>query len=75
MEYTTKKGKILEHLKKYGSLTSGEAIENYKSTRLSAVIYDLKAEGHNIVPERVSVTDDNGKEISFYVRYHYVAGN
>ena len=33
---------IEDHIKKYGSITSWEAILNYHITRLSARIYDLK---------------------------------
>lgn len=33
---------VEEHLKKYGSITSWEAIQNYKATRLSAIIFNLR---------------------------------
>ena len=35
----TQKEVILEHLRKYGSITSMEAIEKYHITRLAAVIF------------------------------------
>lgn len=34
--------KVLEHLQKYGSITSLEAIELYGATRLSAIIFNLR---------------------------------
>lgn len=33
---------VLNHLKTYGSITSMEAIERYKATRLSAIIFELR---------------------------------
>lgn len=34
--------KVLEHLQKYGSITSLEAFELYGATRLSAIIFNLR---------------------------------
>lgn len=45
---------ILEHLQEHGSITSLEAIEKYRCTRLSHYIYLLRKEGNNIVSEDVS---------------------
>jgi hypothetical protein len=39
---TNKTQKVLEHLKKYGKITSLEAIDLYGATRLSAIIYNLR---------------------------------
>ena len=44
----TKKSEVLKHLKVKGSITSLEAIELYGATRLSAIIFNLRKEGHNI---------------------------
>ena len=33
---------VEEHLTKYGSITSWDAIEKYKATRLSAIIFNLR---------------------------------
>lgn len=38
----TKTDMVREHLEKNGSITSWEAIQNYKATRLSAIIFNLK---------------------------------
>ena len=40
--------KVLEHLQKHKSITSLEAIELYSATRLSAIIYNLRARGYKI---------------------------
>ena len=40
--------KVLEHLLSGKSITSWEAIKLYKATRLSAIIFDLRAKGYNI---------------------------
>lgn len=39
---------VLEHLQKYGAITSMEAFDNYGITRLSAKVFDLKKEGYSI---------------------------
>lgn len=44
---------ILEHIKKNGSITSLEAFELYRITRLSGRIHDLRAQGNNITTEKV----------------------
>ena len=38
----TKTAKVLEHLKKFKTITSWEAIQLYKATRLSAIIFNLR---------------------------------
>lgn len=51
---STKYEKVLEHLKKHGSITSWEAITKYRATRLSDIIFRLRKEGHIIetLPEK-----------------------
>jgi hypothetical protein len=39
---------ILWHLKKYGSITSYEAIREYGATRLSAIIFNHRKNGYDI---------------------------
>lgn len=64
----TKKQKVLDHLKKHGSITSWEAIQNYKATRLSGIIYELRyTQGLLITSERVT-----GRDGTNFVRYHLV---
>ena len=57
--------KVLEHLKEYGSITSMEAIENYSATRLSAIIYNLRKRGYDIVTEDIQFVDRYGNENTF----------
>jgi hypothetical protein len=58
---------ILKHLKSGKSLTSWQAIQKWRITRLSGRIYDLIHDGHNIVAEMVQ---RNGKR---FARYRLVA--
>lgn len=60
---------ILEHLQEHGSITSLEAIDKYRCTRLSHYIYLLRKEGYVIESEDVtfihSITGRKGQ----YSRY------
>lgn len=42
---------ILNHLQTKGTLTSKQAFELYGVTRISAVVFDLRKMGYNIVTE------------------------
>ena len=46
---------IKNHLEKYGSITQLEAFKKYGISRLSARIYNLRAEGLNIITTRKKV--------------------
>ena len=65
------KVRILNHLTKYGSITWKEASRLYDVPRLSAVIFELKALGHNIVTERVEEINDYGEKSRIAV-YHLI---
>lgn len=60
----TKTDAILDHLKRYKRITSWEAIELYKATRLSAIIFNLKERGYEIVTQ--IVTDNRGTRWGVY---------
>ena len=45
----TQELQILNHLKKHKFITSWEAIQEYRITRLSARIYELREKGHKII--------------------------
>lgn len=45
--------KILNHLKEHKKITSIEAFEKYRITRLSARIHDLREQGHKITSDMV----------------------
>jgi len=59
----TKKKRILNHLKSGKTITSMEAIDLFKCTRLAAVIHSLKDEGYSIENKSVKGTNTN------YARY------
>jgi hypothetical protein len=44
---------VLKHLQFHKKITSWEAITKYQATRLAAIIFRLKEEGHNITTEMV----------------------
>lgn len=44
----TQCNRVLDHLRRYGSITTKEAFELYGITRLSGRIFDLRHAGHNI---------------------------
>jgi ribosomal protein S8 len=64
----TLKDRILEHLKTKGEISSKEAIDAYGVTRLAAVVFELKCNGHNIMSEIRTVTNRYGDDcrVSFY---------
>lgn len=57
--------KVLEHLRKHGTITSLEAIELYGATRLSDIIYRLRKKGHNIKTEDLPFTDRFGSKSTY----------
>ena len=59
----SQENQILNHLKKHKFITSWEAIQEYRITRLSARIYELRERGHNIITKNVS---ENGKRFAEY---------
>lgn len=64
----TQKEMILQHLKRHGSITPKDAIDNYGIMRLGARIYDLKSEGYKIVTETEHGINRFGRPIA-YARY------
>ena len=64
MQKNTQRSVILAHLQNHGSITSMEAFERYGATRLSAIIYDLKHQGHNIEVETIRVKTRYGRKTS-----------
>lgn len=65
---TNKTEKVLEHLEKYGCITSLEAIEKYGATRLSAIIFNLRKRGYDIDTVDLPFTDRFGTK-SHYGKY------
>ena len=70
------KTSLLDYLKKYGSITSVEAIRDLGNTRLSATIFVLKDEGHNIETEDTKVATrwtnkDGSRKTTTVAKYIY----
>ena len=59
----TQEAQILNHLKKHKLITSWEAIQGYRITRLSARIYELREKGYNIITTYNTI---NGKTFAEY---------
>jgi len=64
---------VLEHLQTYGYITSMEAIEKYKATRLSAIIYNLRGRGYRIETIKIPFVDSYGTK-STYGKYVLIEG-
>ena len=59
----TQENQILNHLIKHKFITSWEAIQEYRITRLSARIYELREKGYQIVTKNIT---ENGKTFAEY---------
>ena len=60
---------ILKHLQEHGSITSLEAIQKYKCTRLSQYILLLRKEGYKIKNEDVPFVHSVTGRKAVYTRY------
>jgi hypothetical protein len=65
---TTKTAQVLKHLKEKGSIDSWTAIQQYGATRLSAIIFNLRRRGYDIVSIPNSVLDRNNN-VCNYTKY------
>lgn len=63
--------KILAYLQKHGSITSWEAIQHFRCTRLSGRVFDLKKRGFNIVATMEEGKNSDG-EVCRYARYRLI---
>lgn len=70
---TNKTEKVLEHLKTYGYITSMEAYDNYKATRLGDIIFRLRNKGVKIETINISFIDSYGTK-SHYGKYILIEG-
>lgn len=59
---------VLEHLVRYGSITSFEAFKRYGCTRLSARIFVYRKKGYDIVTRQETVKNRYGNPTT-YARY------
>lgn len=63
----TQNEKILRHLRKYGSITPLEALEEYGIMRLASRISDLKKEGAPITREIATSRNRFGESVRYAV--------
>ena len=61
---------VLRHLEEHGSITSMEAMELFGTTRLGAIIYNLRKRGHDIEAVTEGGMDRFGHAAN-YARYVY----
>ena len=59
----TQENIILDHLKEHKFITTWEAIQEYRITRLSARIYELREKGYQIITKNIT---ENGKTFAEY---------
>jgi hypothetical protein len=64
---TTKSSQVKKHLENKGSIDSWTAINLYGATRLSAIIFNLRRAGHNIVSQPATIKDRNGNLCNFVI--------
>lgn len=67
----TQAQQILEHLQMYNGITSMESFQKYGITRLSARIYELRCDGHNIRSENITVPTRTGSSATI-ARYSLI---
>ena len=58
---------VKTHLEKYHTITSMEAFQRYKITRISAVIYNLRDSGLKIVTEYETTKNIYGERTTYGV--------
>jgi predicted membrane GTPase involved in stress response len=63
----TKSGQVKSHLFEKGKIDSWTAIELYGATRLSAIIFNLRKRGFEIISQPTTVKDRNGNLCNFAV--------
>ena len=68
MATKTQKERVLEHLKKYGTITSWEAIMNYGCTRISEYIRQLRCDGYLIKSVNTKNKNRYG-DVVYYATY------
>lgn len=59
------KERVLAYMEEHGSISSMEAFKDLGVTRLSAVIFDLRADGYEIDAKREKTVNRYGDKVSF----------
>ena len=68
MKDNTQRKAILDHLMTQKSITSMEAFELYGATRLSAIVFDLRKMGYDIVTHNMHTINRYGQNTN-YAKY------
>ena len=63
----TAKDRVLEHLEKYKTITSWEAIQNYGITRLSEYIRQLRVDGYVIASNWTENVNRYGDKVRYVI--------
>ena len=61
----TQNERVIEYIKRFGSITTFEAFSELGITRLSARIFDLEAIGYSFNRETISKVNRMGDKVSF----------
>lgn len=61
----TQKDRVLKYMQDFGKITPLDAIREFGCLRLSARIFDLKRDGHNIVSETETSKNRYGESVSY----------
>jgi len=61
---------VLKHLKKKGEIDSWTAITKFKATRLSAIIYNLKARGYKITTREEINKETQCRYVVYMLEYN-----
>lgn len=59
--------KILEYMRRYGSISTLDAMLDLSVMRLASRIHDLKCQGYKISSETVTATNRFGEPVSFKI--------
>lgn len=63
----TQKDRVLKYMQDFGKITPLDAIREFGCLRLSARIFDLKRDGHNIITETETSKNRYGDSVSYAV--------
>lgn len=65
MNKMNQRQRVLAYIKKFGSISSMEAFQDLGTTRLSAVIFDLRKKGYPIASRTEKVKNRFGETVYF----------
>lgn len=69
----SQKQMVLDYMREFGSITPVDAFRDLGITRLAAVVFDLRDDGHDIHKEREHAFNRYGQKVR-YARYSFGKG-